>query len=1191
MRSEPSAERSLTETLTAPADAGHDLVAGRYRIVKGIGHGASKAVYLAEDTVLDREVALALVNGSARDPAIRERLAREAQVMGRLGDHRHVVTIYDVGEAAGAPFIVTRYMAQGSLAQRLAAAPQRRLPVADAVRLTAQVADALAYAHERGVIHRDVKPDNIWLAADGSAGLGDFGIAHSARHAPLAGPGALLGTAIYMSPEQAAGEEATAASDLYSLGVTLFELLCGAPPFVADETLAVLDRHRSAEPPRPGELNPEVPEQLERLVLALLAKAPAARPGSAAAVREALDGAPGAAATTPRGRRPTDLIGRGPEMEALSDALRRAADGAGRFVALTGPPGIGKTRLAQELAAEAEEAGAAVVWGRCADERGAPPYWPWVQLLRALPRAVRRCPAFPPEVARLLPERRKGDDAAEPVDPEAAQFALFEATAALLRRAASARPLVVVLDDLQFADRLSLRLLAHVAGELGGARLLVVGTYRASPGRPGRAREALAELGGVPAERRIELGGLVDADVAEVLETAAGIDDAALVRALQRHTGGNPFFVRELARMLAAEGGIPGTAGTSEAALAALVPSSVAEVVRRRLAAVGEGTAAVLDAASVQGVEFDARAVAAAAGLTLADVWTGIESARDEGLVEELAEAAGDRWRFTHAIIRDVVSADLATSRRARMQLALGRFLEERRSHGAAVEPAELARHFGAAAAVLGEEGERAVRFACEAAERAMALQSYAQAAHHWARAFAATDALPWPSDAERCELLLRQADAETHAGDAEAGKRIFLRAAAIARRLDSPEPLARAALGYAEWGSYGAAHVQAIGLLEEALARLPEADSHTRASVLGRLAARHDPLTHQHERERLAAEATAMARRLGDDRGLATMLTIGLLVEWRPERRAARRAAAAEAIALAAASGVHQGALWAHVVRFVDAFGDGSIAAADAELDAYEHLAEQLRRPYYRWYLMMLRATRAAFAGAHEEADALAGGAFKLISGMEEDCAQEHTVQRFMLARVTGRPELAPADELHRYAARYARLPLWRAMSAAADAELGRTEQARAALEDCVGGAGERLRSDPDGLSVLALLGEACATIGDAERSRLLGDLLAPHAEANLVTERGWAAWGAVARVLGRLAAACGEHERAAAHFARALELNRAWGAAPWVLHTILDEARAPGPAPARDRLAEAAAIAAELRLPALERRAREAA
>ena len=268
---------TLASTLTG---AGGTL-AGRYRVRARLGRGASKEVYLAYDERLDREVALAIVVGAASSDSARARVTREAQVTGRLGDHPNVITVYDIGEHDGIPYLVLRAMGGGSLASALA---RERPQLADVLRIGREIAAALAHAHAHGVVHRDVKPDNVWLATDGSAALGDFGIAHLEGAERLTAEGIVVGTVRYLSPEQIRGEEVGPASDLYALGVTLYELVTGVPPFTAADATQVLTQHLTVAPVAPSQHVPAIPPALERLIIELLAKEPQRRPASAGAV-------------------------------------------------------------------------------------------------------------------------------------------------------------------------------------------------------------------------------------------------------------------------------------------------------------------------------------------------------------------------------------------------------------------------------------------------------------------------------------------------------------------------------------------------------------------------------------------------------------------------------------------------------------------------------------------------------------------------------------------------------------------------------------------------------------------------------------------------------------------------------------------------------------------------------------------
>jgi hypothetical protein len=336
------------------------VAGGRYRIRRLIGEGSRKRVYLAYDTRLDREVAVALIKVDGLDEAGLARVRREVRAMGRLGNHPHLVTVHDVGDEGGRPYIVSEYMPGGSVDELLAAAPQRRLSVDHALRLADEICHALEYAHGHGLVHRDLKPANVWLTADGVAKLGDFGLALVAERSRLTIEGMMVGTVAYMPPEQAFGRTADARSDLYAFGAMLYEMLAGRPPFLGDDAVAVISQHINTPPVALSWHNADVPRALEALALRLLAKAPEERPESAAAVRRTLHaireagpavaGGPPAAETNPLDRLASGVfVGREREMDLLRGAFEDALSGRGRLVLLLGEPGIGKTRTAEEV--------------------------------------------------------------------------------------------------------------------------------------------------------------------------------------------------------------------------------------------------------------------------------------------------------------------------------------------------------------------------------------------------------------------------------------------------------------------------------------------------------------------------------------------------------------------------------------------------------------------------------------------------------------------------------------------------------------------------------------------------------------------------------------------------------------------------------------------------------------------------
>ena len=272
--------RSRRPDAPTPHPARDSTGSGRFEVVRPIGEGAMKQVFLARDTLLDRDVALAKMRTDDVDDEAIARAMREVRALARLGDHPHVVTVYDTGEQEGRPYFVCQYLSGGSLRDVLRS--QGALGVAGATRLVSDVCEALAYAHAAGIIHRDVKPGNVLLDERGRALLGDFGIAAAADRTQLTATGAVLGTVAYMAPEQAMGEPVPA-SDMYALGAMFYELICGVPPFQGN-AMAVLHQHLHAQAPVPSSTVRTTPAVIDRLVLDLLAKDPTARPDAVATV-------------------------------------------------------------------------------------------------------------------------------------------------------------------------------------------------------------------------------------------------------------------------------------------------------------------------------------------------------------------------------------------------------------------------------------------------------------------------------------------------------------------------------------------------------------------------------------------------------------------------------------------------------------------------------------------------------------------------------------------------------------------------------------------------------------------------------------------------------------------------------------------------------------------------------------------
>src|SRR3954470_9109444 len=550
----------------ATGERAPEVVAGRFVLRDFLGRGGRKDVYRAWDQREGREVALALVSTEGVGEAVLARSRREMQAMERLGRHPHVVPVFETGEDGGRPFIVSAYMAGGDVQRLLASAEGGRLAVERALAIGIDVCRALEHAHSCGIVHRDLKPANVWLDEDGTACLGDFGLAATGADR---GAGLLVGTVAYLPPEQALGRRTGPRSDLYSLGALLYQLVTGQPPFLGDDAVAIIGQHLNAEPVAPSRHCPDVPAALDELILELLAKSAEQRPASASVVRERLqeirDAPPDEPSAEPEENPLESLaggvfVGREAEMASLREAADDALAKRGQLVLLSGEPGIGKTRTSEELATYARVRGAKVHWGRCHEGEGAPAYWPWVQAIRSYIREADpvalawEMGAAATEIARVVPEVAEQVGEVSPLEgseDEQARFRLFDAIASFLSSAASSRPLVIVLDDLHWADEPSLLLLEFVARGLGDESVLLIGTYRdVELGRHHPLSRVLGEMARVERTRRVVLRGLGEDDISRYVEISAGAEPAPdLVSAVHSQTEGNPFFVGEVVRL------------------------------------------------------------------------------------------------------------------------------------------------------------------------------------------------------------------------------------------------------------------------------------------------------------------------------------------------------------------------------------------------------------------------------------------------------------------------------------------------------------------------------------------------------------------------------------------------------------------------------------------------------------------
>lgn len=456
------------------------------------------------------------------------------------------------------------------------------------------------------------------------------------------------------------------------------------------------------------------------------------------------------------------LVGYERELGGLEELLEQALAGQGRLALISGEPGVGKTRLADELSSVAHARGAQVLWGRCWTGGGAPAYWPWIQVLRALiadrdPLTVRaELGASVSELTQLLPELKEivaDTTVAMAGDAEGARFRLFDAAASFLVRAAGARPVVIVLDDLQAADHSTLALLQFMAAAALDAPVLIVGTYRDSAvALEPRLSETLSELARTSDCLQLVLTGLSTDDTAHFVELSAGVAPMPmLASAIHDASSGNPLFVSELVRLLQAEGRLHELDRNADLVL----PRGVEQVIARRLEHLSEPCRRTLSLAAVIGREFDVNLLARAGGTSADELLGQLEDAL-AARVLETSPGAGRGMRFSHDLIRHTLYAGLGAVDRRRMHEAVARALED--LHASRPEPvvADLAYHFGAT--LPGGDAAKASRYSEMAGDQAAELSAFDEAASHYSRAAETGKAHGADADV-LCELYLKLAE------------------------------------------------------------------------------------------------------------------------------------------------------------------------------------------------------------------------------------------------------------------------------------------------------------------------------------------------------------------------------------------------------------------------------------------------
>jgi DNA-binding SARP family transcriptional activator len=876
-------------------------------------------------------------------------------------------------------------------------------------------------------------------------------------------------------------------------------------------------------------------------------------PAPAARVTAVAPPVPPAAAPAPA----SDFVNREHELAALRGGLERALAGRGAVVLLGGEAGIGKTRATEEFTRQARASGVRVRWGRCYDGEGSLAYWPWMQILRddlgerdgaALASGMGARMA---DIARLVPdlrERLPGVPDPIPLDPDQERFRLFDSVAAYLAAASAADPLVLVFDDLHWADRSSLQLLEYLADEIREQRILLIGLYRdAGLDRHHPLTRTVNRLARHEAGERLHLAGLSVAHVGQVSELTSGrTPPLGLVEVIHGQTEGNPLFVREVVRLLLDEGRFdePGDIHSWRVT----IPRGVRETIALRLDRLSDAAIRVLEIAAVIGRDFNLAILQPVSGLAVDELLAALEEALAAGVLGESQSRPGT-FRFGHALIQQTLYEDVSAARRVLLHERIGGALET--AHAGDLSPvlADLAFHYLQAA--RGDDGAvtaRAVEYGLLAGAQAMDQVAYADAIGHFERALRLlTDGEPSaPAARQRCDVLLRLGEAQAAAGDSAVAKETVHAAADLARGAALQPLLVRAAHGVAEtmW-SIGLPDATGFQLLEDAVAATTNdrvaARVQSIADLVRELAtAPAQDATVQERATRLVAEAMEIADQLGDPR---TRLTAAIARQWvvsANNEPTDRLENATAILALAREIGDRQFIMLAHAWRIYDLMELGEVAAAAAENDAYAALAEELRQPRPLWSLAARRAMHALVRGDLDTAERLIDEARALgRRSAPRQAEMAYLLQLAQLRHEQGRaadalPLAADIAERHPPGSHYD------CVHVALLADAGQLAEARAGFERLAADSFGSVAHDLLWLPSLALLASICPAVGTEQHAGELQNLLLPYARGNISGGGNATCLGPATLFLGGLAAQRQHWDAAETHYRAAFELAR---------------------------------------------------
>ncbi|RJP69006.1 MAG: hypothetical protein C4532_11680 [Candidatus Abyssobacteria bacterium SURF_17] len=870
---------------------------GNYEIETLLGRGGMGVVYKARQVNLDRTVALKILPPDfGSEPSFVKRFEREARAVAKF-NHPNIVQIYDISEDRGLYFFSMEYVEGQTLDELLK--KKTVLSADEAIRIITEVALALEHAHQRKITHRDIKPANIFLDSKGNVKVMDFGLATVAdARSKLTRPGMLVGTVAYMSPEQCQGEELDHRTDIYSLGVVLYEMLTGVTPFTADTTVGLIYKIVYEGPVEVSSLNPDVPSGLYTILSRAMAKKKDARYASISqfltdiSTFKALQVGEKLPEKRPTGTRlipmpalgekvmplvgeRTPFVGRKSERAELHRFLGRASLGQGSLVMIGGEAGVGKTRLTDEIMTDALAEGFLCLVGHCYEMQGGQPYMPFVEIVESAARMVKSKTFLEmlgesaPEVAKLVPDlRRKFPNKIPPpaeLPPEQEQRYIFNGVVDFLERFAQAQPLLLVLEDLHWAGESTALLVQHIARHLGRMPILLIVTYRDTELAVSLPLAGLmANLLRQHLGRNIALRNFLEAEVADMLQRWSGQEPpVSLVKLILDLTEGNAFLVEETVKHLADQEKLFDQEGQWRTDLSldeADTPRGVRLVLRHRIQRVSKQCLETLTAAAAVGRVVGSKLLEQLVDVDEDTFLDSVEEAERAQLVKSTTQTEDVKFIFSHELIRQALVSDISVLRRQRLHLRVAETIEKLHADRLNEYAAQLAYHLKKAGALA--DPQKTVHYLRLAGERVYGMGALTEAIEFYKNALSYSIA-----DEIQAEIRCKLGSALNALGRTDEALNEWRTALTLYEQLNKPEEVGNACSEIAPRLLWASRFQEALEISNRGLAALGDRINAARCVLLAAAAhvLAYVPAVGYELPNTMFAEALGMAEKLGE--------------------------------------------------------------------------------------------------------------------------------------------------------------------------------------------------------------------------------------------------------------------------------------------------------------------------------------